>query len=179
MRHLDPAAVDNTAFIDPGASPRPSRAAWPQERWALAGSDMNICNHSHAGAIPHIPGLPGLVGLGWQWLGALVKFPAPSASTGRRKLGRSVLFPRKHALCKQAQHPGMGSPGLPASIRGMQLRTDTTHSPRELTGRAPIPPPVLPLSLGKAGVLLPPGTVGVLAGPQGEQPAVLLWGHCK
>ena len=53
------------AFIDPGASPRPSRVAGPRGRWALAGVTVSICNHSQAGAITLIPGLPGLVGLGW------------------------------------------------------------------------------------------------------------------
>lgn len=86
------------AFIDPGTSPRPSQATGPRGRWALARAAGNICNHSQAGAVTLIPGLPGLVGLGWRWLGALVKFPAPSAATRRRKLGGGEsVFPQNKA----------------------------------------------------------------------------------
>lgn len=91
LQPVDPTGACSTrttwAFIDPGMSLRPSRVVGPWGRWALAGAAVNICKHSQAGAITLILGLPGLVGLGWRWLRALVKFPAPSAATGGRKLG--------------------------------------------------------------------------------------------
>lgn len=74
---------------------------------------MNICNHSQAGAVTLIPGLPGLVGLGWRWLGALVKFPAPSAAVGRRKLREKVSFPgveRKTRLVQTSPAARDGEP---------------------------------------------------------------------
>lgn len=159
-------------FIDPGVSPRPSRAVGPWGKWALAGATVNIRNHSQAGAITLIPGLSRLVGLGWRWLSAVVKFPRSlSCHRETETGGKKCFFPRersrKHTLCKQARQPAVRSTGLSASIRGMQLRTNTTHSsdgPPAL-----IPPPVLPPSSGQAPSWCPPGTASVLACPQGER----------
>lgn len=78
---------------------------------------MNICNHSQAGAITLIPGLPGLVGLGWRWLGALVKFPAPSAATRRRKLGEKVSFPRVEQKTRLVQTSPAAGDGQPRAFR--------------------------------------------------------------
>lgn len=96
LQPIDPAGACITwtswTFIDPGASPQPSWVVGPRGRQALAGAAVNICNHSQTGAITLILGLPGLVGLGWWWLGAFVKFPASSATMGGRKLGGESVF---------------------------------------------------------------------------------------
>lgn len=73
-------------------------------RSLLAGGMVEICSHSRAGAINPVLGLPRQVGMGWGWLGALVKFPA---AAGSRKPGGEKRCLRSGA----ANTPCANTPG--------------------------------------------------------------------
>lgn len=170
------------AFIDPGASPRPSQAAGPRGRWALAGAAGNICNHSQAGAVTLIPGLPGLVGLGWRWLGAFVKFPAPSSRHGETETwgGGEMSFPRAEQKTRLVQTSPTSCDGEPRAFRkhrGNPSRERTQLAPPMSGQRERLARLQRCLRLrdklraGEKELMSSslPGTAGVLAGPQGER----------